>query len=170
MTEETGGHVPPAAPEIPRRRRFRKRQVSGLLFLLAFPVVALTGLTDSTATYTAAADTFRATATYPRTTRHLRPGFMDILVTNTGEEPLTQVSVGIDHGYLARAMELSVMPGESSIGNGVLLVELDTVPPGDQRAVRLEYRPGGYWLSSGTVVVEAAGDRAVLPLRTLTLP
>jgi hypothetical protein len=170
MSEDSIQQKPPPPPPQPRHLRLRARQVLGLLFLFAFPASAMLGVTDTEATAEASTGTLQVSVTYPSTTRHLKPSQVDISVRNTGGSEVGPVTVGFDGSYLGGFTELTVIPGESRIQDGRLLVRLPEIQPDEAQQVRMTFRPGGYWTSSGLVTVEGEGERAVLPLRTLVLP
>ncbi len=173
-TMNTGGDPPhdrrpPPAPVVRRRVRLKRAQWIGLPFLMAVPLIALTGvLGDWEATGETRGGAIRIRVEHPTVQRAGQRREIRIVVQNVSAAPVDGVLVELAPHYLAAFGEIHFHPPPDR----AFRLLIPRLQPGETRPAHVEMvavRPG---TSRGEVTVSsrAAGESLAVPLRTFVFP
>lgn len=163
---------PPPPPEFARRLRFGWTQILGVGLLSLLPLVALTGALGSIERETGArSGALALDVRYPASMHYKAKQTLELHVRNEGAQPLRDVRVRFDDGYLSRFDELRFTPAPSLLDERYAEVGLGVLEPGATRRVLLEFQADRYGRPQGSIVAVAEGSaQASVDVATLVLP
>jgi hypothetical protein len=164
--------IPPPPPEIERRLQFHREQWLLVPLMFVVPLLALLGVLGGTRER-AAIDLGGITLTVEFAPRdHLEDwGRIEVTVVIRSPAPLLDARVEFTRDMLDRLWQPTFHPPLRRIDAGWYVVPLGEVPPGEARAVTLDYRSTDPGRLAGAVRVRS-GDAALaeLPLAVTVLP
>jgi hypothetical protein len=157
----------PEPPAAPRRIRFRRTHLAGLLLVVAAPVLSVAGILEPHQGSAAVSDARLAVSvSYPERMRYRTSDWLTVDVHNRTGQPLDAITVQFDPAYLRSFNPVLVVPSPRDAFN----VELGRLDPGTTRQVALQLQAEQYGRRPGRVRVHA-GDHPPLevPVHTLVL-
>lgn len=164
--------APPPPPEIPRRLQFHRSQLMLLPLMFVIPLLALSGLFGGTRQREEIhlRGVTLAVEFAPRD--HLEDwGRMHVTVANRSPAPLRDAQAEFSRDLLDPLWQPSFHPPLRRIDGDWYVVPLGDVPPGETRAVTLDYRSTRPGRLAGAVRGRAGDEVLIeLPLAITVLP
>jgi hypothetical protein len=157
----------PEPPAAPRRIRFRRTQLVGLLLVAVVPVLSAAGVLDRQPGITSGSDARLAVSvSYPQRMRYRTSEWLTVDVHNRSEQPIDGVTVQFDQNYVRTFNPVLVVPSPRDAFN----VELGRLDPGTTRQVALQLQAEEYGPHPGWVRVRPGQQPPLeLPVRTRVL-
>lgn len=168
MTDRQRGEGPPEAPEIESRLRFGRLQLTGLILLALFPVVALAGVFgESRAVAEGRTTDLDIRMRYTDRYRYKQINAFEIFIANRSDAIIDTVTVSFDTAYVSRFSNPTFVPSATD----AFTIPLTAVRPGETRLVTAQLQAERYWMHEGDVRITSGGaDTAAIRVRTLVFP
>ncbi len=159
--------LPPSPPDYPRRLRLYTWQWIGLPCIILVPVLALCGVFDKTSsTVLDSSNGLSLQVQYVSHLRYKENNTIRITVTNTTDTTLNNVVIQCDSSYFTSYEKPVVTPP----AHRPCSIEIDSLPPGEQRLIQIEGKIDARWNVYGRITAATGTISTAVNIHTFVFP
>jgi hypothetical protein len=171
-TASESSQKPPKIEPIKARFLMYPYQWIGLPLLLLIPILALFGVFDRNETsVTQQSDALTLNVESFTLNRYKMSGYIAVTVENTGDVPLSEVTVSVSRSYIEAFADVSTSPPITHITDEQYVFVLPALEAGQTHTIDIQFLADRYGVHKGTVEAQInAGETVQVAVQTLVLP